>query len=57
MALSKQIVPINNLDSNDYDLIHKSGIDFEITGDGNYNSDVMKLTNFVVQIPQKKIEK
>ena len=43
------------MQSNDYDFVLKSGIKFDMTDDGNYNSDIMSLTNFIVQVPQKKI--
>ena len=55
MALSKQIILIDNMDNNDYDLIFKSGIMFEIREDGNYCSDIMRLTNYIVKFTQKSI--
>ena len=54
MALSKKIVPIDNMENNDYDIVFKSGIKFNFADDGNYNSDIMSLTNFVAEIPQKE---
>lgn len=56
MALAKRIVGVDNMDSNDYDMVLKSGVRFEMAEDGNYNSKIMELINYVVQVPQGRVK-
>lgn len=57
MAFANKIILVDNMDSNDYDMVIKSGVQFQINSDGNYNSQIMELINYVVQVPQREIEK
>jgi len=54
LALSKQIETIDCLESNDFDLVNQSEVKFKINKEANYNSDIMKFTNYVVNVPQSK---
>ena len=44
------------MESNDYDLVYKSKVDFSYQESGNYNSQIMKFLNYIIQLPNKTVE-
>lgn len=44
------------LENNDYDLVYKSKVDFSYQESGNYNSQIMRFLNYIIQMPNKIIE-
>ena len=44
------------MESNDYDLVYKSKVDFGYQESGNYNSQIMKFLNYIIQLPNKTVE-
>ena len=44
------------MESNDYDLIYKSKVDFGYQESGNYNSQIMKFLNYIIGLPNKMME-
>ena len=45
------------MESNDYDLVYKSKVDFGYQESGNYNSQIMKFLNYIIGLPNKTVEK
>ena len=44
------------MESNDYDLVYKSKVDFGYQESGNYNSQIMKFLNYIIGLPNKTVE-
>ena len=43
------------MESNDYDLVYKSKVDFGYQESGNYNSQIMKFLNYIIGLPNKMV--
>ena len=41
------------MESNDYDLVYKSKVEFNYQESGNYNSQIMKFLNYIISLPNK----
>ena len=52
----KVLKPVDNLSSNENDLVFRSGVSFRFSQDANYNSEIMKFLNFVISLPDTPIE-
>ena len=46
---------VDNLASNENDLVNRSGVIFEYAADGNYNSQIMEFLNYVISLPDEKV--
>ena len=44
------------MESNDYDLVYKSKVNFSYQESGNYNSQIMKFLNYIIGLPNKIME-
>ena len=49
-ALEKQVVPQNNIDDDQYDLVSQSGVVFKLKESGNYNSEIMGFLNNLIEL-------
>ena len=49
-AFEKQVVPQNNIDDDQYDLVSKSGVVFKLKESGNYNSEIMEFLNNLIEL-------
>ena len=47
------IVEVDNFGNNSNDLIYKSKVQFEFAEDSNYNSEIMRLLNYLIELPKK----
>ena len=52
---ASKIVEVDSALDNDTDLVFKSKISFDFKQDGNYNKEIMKFVNYVIQIPNLKL--
>ena len=43
------------MESNDYDLVYKSKVNFSYQESGNYNSQIMRFLNFIIKLPSKMV--
>lgn len=57
LTFSNKITEIDNLNSNNHDLIHRSGIIFQYKESGNYNVEIAKFLNYILELPNKQEEK
>lgn len=48
--------PVDNLSSNENDLVFRSGVGFKHSPDANYNSKIMEFLNFVISLPDTPVE-
>ena len=55
-TFQNKVREIINLSDNSNDLVYRSGVKFEFRQDANYNSEIMKFLNYVVSLPDQKIE-
>ena len=55
-TFKNKVREIINLSDNNNDLVYRSGVKFEFSEDGNYNPEIMKFINYVVSLPDQKIE-
>ena len=46
------ISEIDNLESNENDLIFRSGVKFELREEKDYSEEIMELLNYVIALPQ-----
>lgn len=44
------------MESNDYDLVYKSKVNFNYQASGNYNSQIMKFLNYIIELPSKMMD-
>ena len=50
LTFANKITEVDNLNSNNHDLVHRSGVKFEYKRDGNYNSEIMEFLNYVINL-------
>ena len=55
-ALKEIIRPINNMGNFEYDMLRMSGIKFEYRESGDYTTEIMRLINYIVSLPDRKSE-
>ena len=55
MAFKQVIKEVDNVDSNDNDLVYRSGVKFEYSSTENYNSKIMEFLNYIITLPNAEI--
>ncbi len=48
--LESILIERNLIKDNEYDLVYKSKVKFDYQEDGNYNSQIMRFLNYVMQL-------
>ena len=56
MSLSKMITEVDNFNDNNNDFLWRSGIKFTYDEDRNYNGEIMKFLNYIIQLPETMVE-
>ena len=55
LRLANHIWKVDNLDSDENDLISKSGVKFEFAEDGDYSKQIMQVLNFIIKLVDEKV--
>ena len=53
---SRMVKQVDNLASNENDLVSRSGVNFQYASEGNYNSQIMEFLNYVISLPDEKVK-
>ena len=53
---SRVVKQVDNLASNENDLVSRSGVNFQYASDGKYNSQIMEFLNYVISLPDERVK-
>ena len=54
LGLESLIYEVDNFGNNSNDLIYKSKVSFDFSPTANYNSQIMKFLNYLIELPRYK---
>ena len=56
MNFVKVISSVDNLGSNENDLVFRSKVKFSYSDTGTYNNKIMEFMNYLINLPQEKVK-
>ena len=56
LGLAEITTEVDNFNTNEINLVERSGVKFEYSKDGNYNGKIMEFINYIINLPEKVVE-